>query len=47
MVRDIAVDPEVGGIYENVPVVSVLDLGAFVEILAVNYGLVHVSEMSE
>jgi len=47
MVRDITVEPEVGTIYENVPVVSVLDFGAFVQILPGKDGLVHVSEMSE
>ena len=47
MVRDITVEPEVGTIYENVPVVSVMDFGAFVQILPGKDGLVHVSEMSE
>ena len=47
MVQDITVEPEVGSIYENVPVVSVLDFGAFVQILPGKDGLVHVSEMSE
>ena len=47
MVRDITVEPEVGTIYENVPVVSILDFGAFVQILPGKDGLVHVSEMSE
>ncbi len=47
MVQDITVEPEVGTIYENVPVVSVLDFGAFVQILPGKDGLVHVSEMSE
>ncbi|HSX23781.1 MAG TPA: polyribonucleotide nucleotidyltransferase [Candidatus Saccharimonadales bacterium] len=47
MVRDITVEPEVGTIYEKVPVVSVLDFGAFVQILPGKDGLVHVSEMSE
>ncbi len=47
MVRDITVEPEVGTIYEKVPVVNVLDFGAFVQILPGKDGLVHVSEMSE
>lgn len=47
MIKDIAVDPEVGSIYKDVPVVSVLDFGAFVQILPGKDGLVHVSEMSE
>jgi len=47
MVRDITVEPEVGTIYENVPVVSVMDFGAFVQILPGKDGLVHVSEMKE
>ncbi len=40
-------DPEVGEIYTNSRVVSVLDFGAFVEILPGKEGLVHVSEMSD
>ncbi|MES2971630.1 MAG: polyribonucleotide nucleotidyltransferase [Patescibacteria group bacterium] len=47
MVRDITVEPEVGTIYENVPVMSVMDFGVFVQILPGKDGLVHVSEMSE
>lgn len=47
MVKDIASDPEVGTIYRDVPVVSVLDFGAFVQILPGRDGMVHVSEMSE
>ena len=47
MVKDIASDPEVGTIYKDVPVVSVLDFGAFVQILPGRDGMVHVSEMSE
>ncbi len=47
MIKDIAVDPEVGTIYQDVPVVSILDFGAFVRILPGKDGLVHVSEMSE
>ena len=46
-IRDITQDPEVGTIYENVPVVSVLDFGAFVQIMPGRDGMVHVSEISE
>lgn len=44
-VKQITDDPEVGSIYENCRVVSVLDFGAFVEIMPGREGLVHVSEM--
>jgi polyribonucleotide nucleotidyltransferase len=47
MIRDITAEPEVGAIYRDCRVVSVLDFGAFVEILPGKEGLVHVSEMSE
>jgi polyribonucleotide nucleotidyltransferase len=40
-------EPEIGKIYENVPVMSVLDFGAFVQIMPGRDGLVHVSELSE
>lgn len=46
-IKGITDDPEVGSIYENVPVVSLLDFGAFVNILPGKDGLVHVSEISE
>ena len=46
-IKSITEDPEVGGIYYDKPVVSVLDFGAFVQILPGKDGLVHVSEMSE
>ena len=46
-IKSIVAEPEVGKIYENVPVVSVLDFGAFVQIMPGKDGLVHVSEMSE
>jgi polyribonucleotide nucleotidyltransferase len=46
-IRDIAEDPEVGHIYKDVPVVSVMDFGAFVQVLPGKDGLVHVSEMKE
>ena len=47
MIRDITQDPEVGTIYKNVPVVSVLDFGVFVQIMPGRDGMVHVSEMSD
>lgn len=46
-IQTIVAEPEVGGIYKNVPVVSVMDFGVFVQILPGKDGLVHVSEMSE
>jgi polyribonucleotide nucleotidyltransferase len=46
-IRTITAEPEVGKIYEDCRVVSVLDFGAFVEVLPGKEGLVHVSEMSE
>lgn len=46
-VKQLTAEPEVGAIYENCRVVSVLDFGAFVEIMPGHEGLVHVSEMSE
>ena len=46
-VKTLTEEPEVGRIYENCRVVSVLDFGAFVEILPGKEGLVHVSEMRE
>ena len=46
-IQSITAEPEVGKIYENVPVVSVMDFGAFVQILPGKDGLVHVSEMAE
>lgn len=46
-VKTITAEPEVGTIYENCRVVSVLDFGAFVEIMPGKEGLVHVSEMKE
>jgi polyribonucleotide nucleotidyltransferase len=46
-VRTLTAEPEVGKIYENCRVVSVLEFGAFVEILPGKEGLVHVSEMKE
>ena len=46
-IRTLTQEPEVGKIYENCRVVSVLDFGVFVEILPGKEGLVHVSEMKE
>ena len=47
MINDITAEPEVGLIYHDKPVVSVLDFGAFVQIMPGKDGLVHVSEISE
>lgn len=46
-IQSIVEEPEVGRIYHDKPVVSVMDFGAFVQILPGKDGLVHVSEMSE
>lgn len=46
-IQSIVEDPEVGKIYYDKPVVSVMDFGAFVQIMPGKDGLVHVSEMSE
>jgi polyribonucleotide nucleotidyltransferase len=46
-ILSIVEEPEVGKIYRDKPVVSVLDFGAFVQILPGKDGLVHVSEMKE
>jgi len=46
-IQTIVEEPEVGKIYTDKPVVSVMDFGAFVQILPGKDGLVHVSEMSE
>lgn len=46
-IKNLTDEPEVGTIYEGVPVVSVMDFGAFVQIMPGKDGLVHVSEMSE
>lgn len=47
MIKDIVAVPEVGAIYRDKPVVSVMDFGAFVQIMPGKDGLVHVSELSE
>lgn len=46
-IQSIVEEPEVGRIYHDKPVVSVMDFGVFVQILPGKDGLVHVSEMSE
>ena len=46
-IQSIVEEPEVGKIYRDVPVVSVMDFGAFVQILPGKDGLVHVSEMKD
>jgi polyribonucleotide nucleotidyltransferase len=46
-VKNLTAEPEVGSIYKDCRVVSVLDFGAFVEIMPGHEGLVHVSELSE
>ncbi len=46
-IQDLTATPEVGKVYENARVVSVLDFGAFVEFMPGHEGLVHVSEMKE
>lgn len=46
-VKQLTAEPDVGAIYKNCRVVSVLDFGAFVEIMPGHEGLVHVSEMAE
>lgn len=46
-ILSIVEDPEVGKIYHDKPVVSVMDFGAFVQIMPGKDGLVHVSEMKE
>lgn len=46
-IEHLTAEPVVGTIYEDCRVVSVLDFGAFVEILPGKEGLVHVSEMKE
>lgn len=46
-IQSIVAEPEVGAIYEDKPVVSVLDFGVFVQIMPGKDGLVHVSEISE
>jgi polyribonucleotide nucleotidyltransferase len=47
MVQEITAEPEVGKIYKGAAVKTVMDFGAFVEVLPGKDGLVHVSEMKE
>ncbi len=47
MIKGITDDPEVGRVYKGAKVVSVLDFGAFVEIMPGKDGLVHVSALSD
>ncbi len=46
-IETITEEPEVGKIYKNVPVVNVMDFGAFVQIMPGKDGLVHISELSK
>ena len=46
MIGDIIKEPEVGEIYEG-KVVSVLDFGAFVNILPGKDGLIHISKLAK
>lgn len=46
-IHTLTAEPEVGAIYKNAPVVSVMDFGVFVQILPGKDGLVHVSEIAE
>lgn len=46
-IQQICAEPEVGKIYANSRVVSVLDFGVFVEFMPGHEGLVHVSEISD
>ncbi|MEH0022448.1 MAG: polyribonucleotide nucleotidyltransferase [Desulfobacter sp.] len=46
MVKDIAMDPEIGTIYEGA-VVKITDFGAFVNIKSGTDGLVHISELAD
>jgi polyribonucleotide nucleotidyltransferase len=46
-IESIVAEPEVGKIYKDKTVVSVMDFGAFVQIMPGKDGLVHISELSE
>jgi len=46
-IQEIVAEPEVGKIYVDKPVVSVMDFGAFVQIMPGKDGLVHISELSD
>lgn len=45
MIKDITAEAELNAIYQDCPVVRVVDFGAFVEILPKTQGLVHISEL--
>ena len=47
MISHIVAEPEVGKIYTGCPVKTVMDFGAFVEIMPGKDGLVHVSELKD
>lgn len=47
MIGQIVAEPEVGKIYKGAPVKTVMDFGAFVEIMPGKDGLVHVSELKD
>ena len=46
-IQDIVAEPEVGKIYVDKPVMSVMDFGAFVQVMPGKDGLVHISELSD
>jgi polyribonucleotide nucleotidyltransferase len=46
-IKSLAYEPEVGDIFKNVPVKSVMDFGAFVEFVPGKEALVHVSEIAK
>jgi polyribonucleotide nucleotidyltransferase len=46
-IQNLTAEPEVGKIYVDAPVKTIMDFGAFVEIMPGKDGLVHVSEMRE
>ena len=47
IIANITAEPEVGKIYKQAPVKTVMDFGAFVEIMPGKDGLVHVSELKD
>lgn len=46
-IQNLTAEPEVGKIYKQAPVKTVMDFGAFVEIMPGKDGLVHVSELKD
>ena len=46
-IKSLTEEPEVGTIYENKPVVRIMDFGVFVNIMPGTDGMVHVSEMAD